>query len=149
MSREPKVLSALELTQRSFEAADSGDFDRMISFYGPDSVFDMAPWGLGTYKGLAAIRAFFQDWIGAFDEFEMKLEEAVDLGNGVVYAVARQRARSAGSRDDLVLRHTAVSVWEDGLIASVTNYSDLAEGRAAAEQLAASMRERSSRETAA
>jgi ketosteroid isomerase-like protein len=143
MSGEPREPSALELTQRSFEAADSGDYDWMISFYGPDSVFDMAPWGLGTYRGLSAIKSFFEDWIGSFEEFEMKLEEAVDLGGGVVFTIARQRARSAGSRDPLVIRHAAVSVWERGLIARVTNYADLEVGRSVAEQLAASRRERS------
>jgi len=43
-----------------------------------------------------------------------------------------------------VLQHAAVSLWQDGLLARVTNYPDLEEGRAAAEQLAASMRERCS-----
>jgi ketosteroid isomerase-like protein len=132
MSQEHSTSSALELTRRSFEAADSGDFDLMISFYGPDSVFDMSPWGLGTYAGLPAIRSFFEDWIGAFDEFEMKLEEVVDLGGGLVFAVARQRARSAGSRTDLELRHAAVAEWAEGVAALVTNYPDIDEGRAAA-----------------
>jgi ketosteroid isomerase-like protein len=58
MSPHAETPSPYELTRRSFEAADSGDFDRMISFYAPDSVFDMSPWGLGTYRGLPAIRAF-------------------------------------------------------------------------------------------
>src|ERR1700730_13038209 len=111
---EPTTSTALEQTYRSFEAADSGDYDWMISFYGPESVFDMSPWGLGTYAGLSSIRAFFEDWIGAFDEVEMKLDEAVDLGNGVVFAVAHQNARSAGSPNRLHLRHGAVSVWAEG-----------------------------------
>ncbi len=128
--------SAFELTRRSFEAADSGDFDWMIGFYGPDSVFDMAPWGLGTYSGLAAIRAFFEDWIGAFEEFEMKAEEIVDLGNGLTFTVARQIARSAGSSTYLRLRHGAVAEWANGVIVRVTNYPDIDAARAIAERLA-------------
>ena len=96
MANESTTSTALEQARRSFEAADSGDYEWMISFYGPNSTFDMSPWGLGTYEGLVAIKAFFKDWIGAFDEFEMKLEELVDLGNGVVFAVAHQNAASAG-----------------------------------------------------
>jgi hypothetical protein len=65
MSPHAQAPSPYELTRRPFEAAGSGDFDRMISFYGPDSGFDMSPWRLGTYTGLPAIRAFFEDWIGA------------------------------------------------------------------------------------
>ncbi|HEY4428239.1 MAG TPA: nuclear transport factor 2 family protein [Solirubrobacteraceae bacterium] len=134
------VATPYELTRLSFEAADSGDFDRMISFYGPDSVFDMSPWGLGTYSGLSAIRAFFEDWIGAFDEFEMKLEEVEDLGGGLVFAVARQDALPAGARTWLQLRHGAVAQWEGGVAVRVTNYPDLDEAREKARQLAASRR---------
>jgi ketosteroid isomerase-like protein len=98
MSRQPTA-SALELTHGApFQAANSGDYDAMMSFYGRDSVFDMAPWGLGTYVGPVAIRAFFEDWIGGFDEFEMKVEESIDLGHGVVLAVARQDAFRPAAR---------------------------------------------------
>jgi ketosteroid isomerase-like protein len=138
MSHEHTTSTALEQARRSFEAADSGDYDWMISFYGPDSVFDMSPWGLGTYKGLVAIRAFFKDWIGAFEEFEMKLEELEDLGNGVVFAVARQNARSAGSSNPLRLRHAAVSVWEAGVAVLVVNYPDIEAARTIATALAES-----------
>jgi ketosteroid isomerase-like protein len=139
-SQKPRTASpAYELTRRSFEAADSGDFDRMIGFYGPESVFDMSPWGLGTYAGLAAIRAFFEDWIGAFDEFEMKAEEIVDLGHGVTFTVARQDARPAGSRNRLVLRHGAVAVCVGDVLRRVINYPDTEEARAIAEELAQSM----------
>jgi ketosteroid isomerase-like protein len=140
MPPEPSSSSAFELARRSFEAADSGDFDWMISFYGPESVFDMSPWGLGTHSGLLAIRTFFEDWIGAFDEFEMKVEEIRDLGNGVVFAVAIQDARPAGGRGNLRLRHAAVSLWLDGVAIRVTNYPDIEEGRAAAERMARSQR---------
>ena len=140
MSEDPKTATPYELTRMSFEAADSGDFDRMIGFYGPDSVFDMAPWGLGTYTGLVAIRAFFEDWIGAFDEFEMKLEEVDDLGGGLVFAVARQDALPAGGKTRLQLRHAAVAQWRDGVAVRVTNYPDIDEAREAARQIAASRR---------
>jgi ketosteroid isomerase-like protein len=137
MSHEPTTSTALEQARRSFEAADSGDYEWMISFYGPDSIFDMAPWGLGTYEGLVAIKAFFKDWIGAFDEFEMKLEELVDLGNGVVFAVALQNASSTGA-NPLRLRHAAVSVWEGGVAVLVRNYPDVEAARAIAIELAES-----------
>jgi ketosteroid isomerase-like protein len=142
MSGAPTSSDPLELTRRSFEAADSGDYDWMLSFYGPESVFDMSPWGLGTYQGLVAIRAFFKDWIGAFANFEMKLEEMVDLGNGVVFAVARQTALSEGSSAPLRLRHAAVAVWEDGIAVSITNYPDLDQARSVAEELASARAKR-------
>jgi hypothetical protein len=38
MPEEPTTL--VELTRRAFEAPNSGDFDLMLSFYGPDPVWD-------------------------------------------------------------------------------------------------------------
>jgi ketosteroid isomerase-like protein len=138
VSSKPTTSTALEQARRSFEAADSGDYDWMISFYGPGSVFDMSPWGLGTYEGLVAIRAFFEDWIGAFEEFAMWVEELEDLGNGVVFAVAMQDARSGGSPNHLRLRHAAVSVWEDGVAMLVVNYLNIDAARQIASELAES-----------
>jgi ketosteroid isomerase-like protein len=140
MLPENTTSTALEQARRSFEAADSGDYDWMMSFYGPESVFDMAPWGLGTYAGLVAIRAFFEDWIGSFEEYSMKLESIEDLGNGVVFAIAYQDALPAGSQHRLQLRHAAVSVWEDGLMRQVTNYVKLEQARVIATGLAESLR---------
>ncbi len=126
MSRNDTPDSPLELTRRSFEAANSGDYGRMMSFYGPESVFDMGDWGLGVHSGPVAIRTFFEAWIGAFDEFEMTLEEMHDLGGGVTLAVARQRALAARSRTPLRLQHAAITVWSDGVAVRVTNYRGLA-----------------------
>jgi ketosteroid isomerase-like protein len=134
MSRNDTPDSPLELTRRSFEAADSGDYDWMMSFYGPESVFDMADWGLGVHTGPAAIRTFFEAWIGAFDEFEMKLEEMHDLGGGVTFAVARQRALAARSRAPLRLQHAAITVWSGGVAVRVTNYRDIDRAREIAER---------------
>jgi hypothetical protein len=72
----------------------------------------------------------------------MKLEEMVDLGNGVVFAVARQTALSAGSSAPLRLRHAAVAVWEDGIAVSITNYPDLDQARSVAEELASARAKR-------
>jgi hypothetical protein len=139
MSEGDITSDALEQAKRSFEAADSGNYDWMISFYGPGSVFDMSPWGLGTYAGLASIRAFFEDWIGSFEDFEMILEEIEDLGNGVVLAIACQDGLPAGSQHRLHLRHAALSIWEGGIIQRVTNYSNIEEAREIAREVAEEM----------
>jgi hypothetical protein len=47
-----------------------------MSLRGPDSVWDLLPMGMGTFEGLGAIRGFFEDWIGAYDEFEIEPEES-------------------------------------------------------------------------
>jgi ketosteroid isomerase-like protein len=136
MADESTTPDLVELTRRAFESANGGDYDAMVSFYAPDAVFDISLWGLGSHAGQVRIRAFLKDWIGACEQFEMEVEEILDLGNGVVFAVARQDARPAGSDVHLRLRHAAVNVWEDRVIVQSTNYRDIDEARAAAERLA-------------
>ncbi len=41
----------VELVRRSTEAAKTGDFETMVSFFDPGAVWDMSPIGLGTYEG--------------------------------------------------------------------------------------------------
>ncbi len=135
MSRRPKT-SAIELTRRAFASADDRDFEAMMSFFGPDSVWDVWSWGLGTHSGPRAIRTFFGDWIGGFDDYHVELEELVDLGHEVVFAVATQTARPAGSRGFIQLRHAAIWVWEGEVAMRVTHYQDIEGARVVAAETA-------------
>ena len=47
-----------------------------------------------------------------------------------------QKGRPVGSSGEVQLHYGTVSVWEDGKIARITNYTDIDEARAAAERLA-------------
>jgi len=126
----------VELTRRAYEYASDRNWDALLSFYGADSVWDMSPLGLGTYEGPAAIRRFFEEWTGSYDKWEQELEEILDLGNGVVVSVLRQNARLPGSTGSVSLLYAGVLVWREGLIARLTNYTDVDQARAAAERLA-------------
>jgi ketosteroid isomerase-like protein len=126
----------VELVRRSFEPAASRDIDGIMSFYGPDPVWDVSNGGLGLFQGRAAIREFMEDWFRSYDRIEIDLEEVVQLGSGVTFAVPIQKGRLAGSSAEVEVRYAAVIVWQDGLIESVTNYVDIDEGRAAAQRLA-------------
>jgi ketosteroid isomerase-like protein len=119
-----------------FESANRRDWDALMSFLAPDAVMETG--GMGTHEGLAAIRGFFEDWIGAYDEFEIQLEELLDLGGGVTFAVILLRGRPVGSSSELRRRYAVVAVGVDDLLVRFTNYFDIDEGRAAAERLAES-----------
>ena len=116
MPQQPATSSALDLTRRCFEAGNSGDFDALMLFFGPDSVWDVSPWGLGSHTGRPAIRAFFEDWIGSFDEYELQVEELVDFGNGIVLAIAHQGGVPAGRGAHLRIRWAAVFIWAEDTI---------------------------------
>ncbi len=136
-THEQATVSAIDLTRSAFASANSGNYDAMMRFYGPDSVWDVSPWGLGTHTGPTAIRQFFTDWIGGFDEYSVTVEQLHDLGSGVVYAIAVQHCRTAGRNAALRLRYAPVFVWDRDIAIRVTHYRDIEQGRAAGERLAA------------
>ncbi len=135
MAEESTTPDLVELARLSFEPAKSRNFDEMMAFWAADPVWDLSPMGLGVYRGTAAIRGFFEDWIGSYELFEVELEECLDLGKGVVLNVILQRASLAGSSGEVTIRYASIAVWDATLIVSVTNYPDIDEARAAAERL--------------
>ena len=141
MSEESRTSNLIELTRQAYDPAnlDRRDFDAMLTFSGPDSVWDMSRWGLGTFEGREAIRGFLEDWMGAYEEFRIELEEILDLGAGVVFVVVRQSARPVGSDSHVELRNGAVHLWSEGVILRTTIYPhNIDDARAAAERLAES-----------
>jgi ketosteroid isomerase-like protein len=137
MSQEESTTPDLvELSRGSSQAVNSGDLDAMVSVFAPDAVWDLSPVGMGTFEGRAEIRGFAEDWLGAYEEFEMKAEERHDLGNGVTFSVIRQKARPAASQAHVATRYAAVAVWVEGMIVRATQYADIDEARAAGERLA-------------
>jgi ketosteroid isomerase-like protein len=125
----------VELVRSSLEAAKGRNFDAMLSQFAPDAVWEAAPLGV-SFEGVAAIRGFFEDWIGSYDEFEIEPEEVLDLGNGVVFSVSLQRGRPLGSTGVVQVRSGFVAVLVGGMIVQVMVYPDIDEARATAERLA-------------
>ncbi len=130
----------VELVGRAIEAANRRDLDAVESSFAEDATFDGRALG-DHFEGRAAIRRFLDDWFGAYEELEIRVEEIRDLAKGVVFAVAVQNGRPAGSEGELRQREGWVFVLAGGLITRFAIF-DPDEGRAAAARLAES-RERS------
>src|SRR2546425_11551184 len=111
MSQESTTPDLVELMRRRVAAADSSDVDAMTSFFAPDGVWDSSPMGLEVYDGQAAIRRFFEDWWGSYEEAQAEAEEILDLGNGVTFAVIILKGRPVGSGGGVRFRYAAVTVW--------------------------------------
>jgi ketosteroid isomerase-like protein len=127
-----------ELVRRYARAASVRDYDAAMRFWAPDGVLDLSLTTLGTYEGHAAIRAFIEEWLGAFDDFQWEVEEVHDLGNGVAFAVIRSHGRPVGTSGGVQMRFASVSARTEGLVVWERHYTetDFDEGRAAAERLA-------------
>lgn len=140
MPEEATTPSLVELTRLAFEAANRRDLDAVLGFYASDAVFEGRMPG-DTYEGRVAVRSFLEDWFGAYEELELKLEDVRELGSGVVFTVVAQEGVLAGSAGHgrVGQREGWVFLWERGLIARHAALStDIDEARAAAEALAES-----------
>jgi ketosteroid isomerase-like protein len=120
MSQESTTPDLVELTRGRFEAGGRGDLDAVLSLCAPDAVWEAA--SLGTsFEGVAAIRGFLEDWLGAYEEFGMEPEEILDLGNGVVFAVIRLTGRPAGSPGSALMRRRPLGVHMGGGLGRARN----------------------------
>ena len=135
MPEESTTPDPVALTHRVYASLNRRDLDAVMGLLGPASVWDASRWELGTHTGPEAIRRFAEDWFGSLDEYGVQVEKIQDLGNGVVHVV-QVAHRAATRRGYFELRSAPVFVWVDGMLARVTLYTDIDEGRAAAERLA-------------
>jgi ketosteroid isomerase-like protein len=136
VSEEYTTPDPAELTRLWVEAVNRRDFDALLPYAAPNLVYDTTPSGFGVYEGMAAIREFVEGYWEIFDELSFELAEFLDLGNGVTFGVNRQHAVPSGSTAHVQVWEAHVTEWEDGLAVRITVYTDLDEGRAAAERLA-------------
>ena len=103
MSQESTTPDLEERGQRLADAMNARDFDAALSYFAPNAVFESV--GIGVFAGRAAIRAFLEDWNGAFEDYGLELQGVRDLGNDVAFAVLIQRGRLRGSNGWLQVRY--------------------------------------------
>ena len=135
MSQESTTPDLVERTRQVFDAASRQDSDAVLSFFAPDAVMDLSDGGLGTFRGIAAVGGFVEDWFGTWDGYRIDLEEVRDFGNGVVFSVYREQG-SVGSGGRVEQRRAWCLLWVEDLISFVAVYLDPDQARAAAERLA-------------
>jgi ketosteroid isomerase-like protein len=137
MSNESTTPDLVEGVRAAFEALSSGDFDALTSFCAPDAVYESVAMG-ATFEGVAAMREFAEDMVGAYEGFDAQIEENFDLGNGIGFAVVNQKGRPADSHYEARMRYAAVTEWVGDRLVRLTANTDIDAARAAAERLAES-----------
>ena len=136
MPEESTTPNLIKLTRSIWVAVNRQDWDAVLSFFAFDAFWDMSPMGLGTFEGATALRGLWEDWQSSYEEHVSEVEQALDLGQGVVFAMVRMQGRMTGSAGSVQARSGWVYRWVDGMVVRVTTYTDIDEARAAAESLA-------------
>jgi ketosteroid isomerase-like protein len=134
ISEEPATPSLADLVGVILEAASREDWDAILAFYARDAVWDTD--GMGTFEGPAAIRGFWEDWWDSYEHLQIDVLEIVEIGNGVVLAAFHFRGPPKGTTAEAQTYIALVYEWVHGVVARVTTYFDIDEGRAVAERLA-------------
>jgi ketosteroid isomerase-like protein len=108
----------------------------MLDVHAPQAVWDLSDAGLGSLEGIEAIRSFLADWFDAFENYEVEVEEAVDLGGGVVFVVVNATGRPVGMDASVEQRRGWAVLWRNRKLVRAASYLDLDQARSAAERLA-------------
>ena len=136
MREKPTARDLLELSRPMIEA---DTFDEWATFaeqiYAPNAVWNTGG-HMGRLEGRDAIVAFVRDYWLMCDDDHHYVEESVDLGDGVIWGIIREHGRIKGSDTYIEARWAFVSLLDDGQCVRFAGYTDLDEGRAAAERLA-------------
>jgi ketosteroid isomerase-like protein len=91
----------VEVVRRLYELFRARDNETPFEFYAEDIVWDARGaqiLGLEhVYRGHEGVRAFWRQWLEAWEEIEFEIEEPVELDDGRVRVLVRQRNRGRGT----------------------------------------------------
>jgi ketosteroid isomerase-like protein len=134
MSEESTTSDPADATRSVVEAFNRRDFDAVESSYAEDAV--LVGDEIGKFDGAAAIRGLYEDMATPYGDLQGEIQEVIDLGSGVTFAIATVVGHPTGSTGQVRFRYAATAVVADGVIVRQTNSMDIDEARAAAERLA-------------
>jgi uncharacterized protein len=113
---------AVEVVRTTMQALARGDAETALAMLHPDVRFDATARPDGrVWHGRDGVRRAMVEWIGAWNDYRLELEEFIDAGDRVVCLwTERGRAKHSG----VELGHHGGSVYtvEDGLIADMAAY---------------------------
>ena len=115
----------VEIVRRALSEFD--DSQLLSEAFSPDFIWELrtlrAPGTSESYRGWDGFFEFFEDWVGAYEEWEQEIRSVLDGGGDHVVVVAHQRGRFRGTSDWVELDYGLVYQVVDGLIRKVMAYS--------------------------
>jgi ketosteroid isomerase-like protein len=115
----------VEVVRRGYEHfGATRDFRQEI--FDPDFVWDMStfPWPeQQVYPGIEGAREFIADWLDAWEDWRIEVEQLLDAGDDVV-AIVRQRGRSKATRLPVDMHFAQLWTLRDGKQLRMRMYAD-------------------------
>jgi ketosteroid isomerase-like protein len=127
----------LKLASASYEAFNQRDLEALLKLYDSGCEWDMsnvAGWPeKRVYQGHEGLAAYFDAWLGPWEEFDNVITEAINLPGDRIFILGYVRGRGRLSGAPVESPPFAQIIdFRDGRFLRVDNYSDLEEGRSAA-----------------
>jgi hypothetical protein len=121
----------IELVQLSYATLMNEGIDAWLEKIPTDDfVWDMTAMGLGQRRGMRAMRDFYTEWTGSYEEWFIEPGEIEELSDSVVVNAVRQGGRLLGSEGRVVLDYGQLGLWEGERLKLAANYPSVPEARA-------------------
>jgi ketosteroid isomerase-like protein len=128
----------VELVRRLYDAFKARENSWPFEVYDRDIEWDLKGWpqmvDLGIepiYHGHDGVRAFWRQWLEAWESIEFRLDDLIDAGDDVV-ALISQVSRGRVSGAEVPTSYAMVWTVRDGMVVRMRNFGDRAEALRAA-----------------
>jgi ketosteroid isomerase-like protein len=117
----------VELVHRAYDAFNRRDWEGLLALVDEEVVVESRLVAMeGAYRGHAGLRRWWDDFLGAFPDYKVEIEELRDLGD-VTLGHIRGWGHSAASDTPLVDPFWQLIRWRHGKCVWWRNYSTEAE----------------------
>jgi ketosteroid isomerase-like protein len=123
-------------TGRVLDILDPESRAVVYDFLDPDIEFHEDPSfpETGTFRGIAAVRQYYEQFTAEFDEFTFEAEEFIDAGQDRVLILFHTRMRGKGSGAVVEARPGWIYTVRDGKAVALESYLDQREAVAAVDR---------------
>jgi ketosteroid isomerase-like protein len=121
----------LDIVRACLEAWRAGDFERALSYYAADVVWQTGGVDSTVFHGREGVARGAEEWIGAFTGYWLEADDLIEAGDCVVLLF---REGGAGKASGVQVEEEGALLFRvrGGLIVSAQGFTDRAEGLRAA-----------------
>ena len=119
----------MDVVRACFEAWKAGDFERSLSYYADDAVWQTGSVDSAVHCGPGGVARAVEEWVGAFSGYWLEADELIDAGDSVV-VLGREGGVGKASGVPVEEKWALVFTVEEGLIVRARGYTDHAEALA-------------------